>query len=49
MEQQRIQKEIEPEEDIVPIPNTEEGAHQFTNEEIEHMIDFDPVIKKKSY
>lgn len=47
MEQQRIQKEIEPEE-IVPIPNTEEGVYQLTNEEIEHMIDSDPVIKKKA-
>ena len=48
MEQQRIQKEIEPEEDIVPIPNTEKGAYTLTDAEIEHMIETDPVIKKKA-
>ena len=37
-----------PEDNIVPIPNTEEGAYEYTNEEIEQMIVSDPVIKKKA-
>lgn len=48
MELQRLQKQMEPKENIVPIPDTEEGAYEYTNEEIEQMIVSDPVIKKKA-